>query len=169
MKGSISMKPLKIKKTMLTALALMMLIPTSAFAKNAPKTGDLPPQARNRAVEFQVNGKKVNANPDMGKWFISESGRTYLPIRLFKDKMGYKMIYDTTVYGTRALVLTKDKEGMPSYREIYYGHNMDRVDPVDDDVCIVYDNQYGDSLYFDKSDLPILYGNRLYMPARKIR
>ncbi|MBS4872639.1 MAG: hypothetical protein KHZ78_07365 [Peptoniphilus sp. oral taxon 375] len=162
------MKTLKIKKTMVAALALMMVIPTSAFAKSAPKTGDLPPQARNRVVEFQVNGKKVNANPDMGKWFISKEGRTFLPIRLFKEAMGYDMVYDVTVYETRSLILTKDKEGNPKYKKIWYDHKMDRVDPVDNDACLIYDNEYGDTMYFKKDELPILYGNRLYMPARKV-
>lgn len=169
MKGSISMKPLKIKKTMLAALALMMVIPTSAFAKKAPSTGDLPPQARNRVVEFQVNGKKVNANPDMGKWFISKSGRTYLPIRLFKDAMGYDMKYfSRTDRDENCLFLTKGNEGSKGYGEFAYYHRKNEVNPEIDYIYVVCNN---DNIYtkdFEKDELPILYGNRLYMPARRV-
>lgn len=154
---------------MVAALALMMVIPTSAFAKEAPSTGDLPPQARNRVVEFQVNGKKVNANPDMGKWFISKDGRTYLPIRLFKDAMGYDMKYfKGKDYDAYTLILTKSKEGLKNYSEIIYGHELGGVNP---DVDFVYAVDKADDAYtkdFEKDELPILYGNRLYMPARKV-
>lgn len=154
---------------MVAALALMMVIPTSAFAKKAPSTGDLPPQARNRVVEFQVNGKKVNANPDMGKWFISKEGRTFLPIRLFKDVMGYKI---ETIYekgpDANSIYVSKSKEGLKNYREILYSYRVKGVDPDKDNSITVSDNEYADVVYFDKDELPILYGNRLYMPARKV-
>ena len=163
------MKPLKIKKTMLAVLALMMVIPTSAFAKSAPKTGDLPPQARNRVVEFQVNGKKVNANPDMGKWFISKEGRTFLPIRLFKEAMGYDMKYFRGKdYDAYTLYLTKGIEGTSSYKDILFGHDLDRVDPETSKGLVYSDNEECYTVYMDKDEIPILYGNRLYMPARKV-
>lgn len=163
------MKPLKIKKTMLAALALMMVIPTSAFAKKAPSTGDLPPQARNRVVEFQVNGKKVNANPDMGKWFISKDGRTFLPIRLFKDAMGYniKTIYDKED-NYNSIYVSKSKEGLKNYKEFSYNYGVNGISPDKDDIFVIDDGVYADVIYFEKDELPILYGNRLYMPARKM-
>lgn len=163
------MKTLKIKKTMAVVLALMMLVPASIFAKSGPKTGDLPPQARNRAVEFQVNGKKVEANPDMGRWFISKEGRTFLPIRLFKDAMGYKIetVHEkSTDYNT--IYVAKSKEGLKDYKEFAYSYYAKGVNPDNDDVFAVMDNSYADIIDFDKDELPILYGNRLYMPARKI-
>lgn len=162
------MKTLKIKKTMVAAMALMMVIPTSVFAKKAPSTGDLPPQARDRVVEFQVNGKKVNANPDMGKWFISKEGRTFLPIRLFKDVMGYKIetVYDKEP-DENTIYVSKSNEGLKNYKEVLYSYKVKGVDPNKNNGIAVTDNSGTDIVYFDKDELPILYGNRLYLPARK--
>ena len=154
---------------MLAALALMMVIPTSAFAKKAPSTGDLPPQARDRVVEFQVNGKKVESNPDMGKWFISKEGRTFLPIRLFKDVMGYKIetVYEKGPNGN-SIYVSKSKEGLKDYKEFLYSYYLKGIDPEVNNSITLMDNEGADIVEFDKDELPILYGNRLYMPARKV-
>lgn len=160
------MKTLKFKKVLATTLALMMLVPATALAKGNPKTGDLPPQASTRKIEFRVNNNPVKANKDMGQWFLSKNGVTYMPIRMFQEAMGYELEYklseaDNSLY---SLYVTKySKDG--SLDTLFYFHQKGKIDNL-------YGKRYslngGMNIYFKENQTPILYGDRLYMPAREI-
>lgn len=81
-------------KVVFTVLVLIMLSPSVVSAASIVQTGDLPPQATSRKIELRVNGKKVNSTSDMGKMFLAKNGKTYLPIRMLQESMGYRLKYN---------------------------------------------------------------------------
>lgn len=160
------MKTLNLKKVLATTLAVMLLVPATALAKGKPKTGDLPPQASTRKIEFRVDNKPVIANKDMGQWFLSKNGVTYMPIRMFQEAMSYKLDYkiseyDTSLYALHVTKYSKDD----SLDTLFYYHEKGKIDDL---FGKKYSMNGGVDRNFKENQSPILYGNRLYMPAREI-
>ena len=62
-------------KVILAVLVMIILVPSMAAAASKVNTGDLPPQATDRTIELQVNGKTVNGAPQMGKMIITKNGK----------------------------------------------------------------------------------------------
>lgn len=150
-------------KVILTVLVMIILVPSMVSAASKVNTGDLPPQATDRTIELQVNGKTVNGAPDMGKMFLSKNGKTYLPIRMFQESMGYKLRYNHLGRGISIELL----KPLPNNRFTIFtyihpfkpfGHGMDGTYAIN--------NLY--SKKFTGGGFPILYGDRLYIPAREV-
>lgn len=161
------MKTLHFKKALAITLAVMMLVPATALAKGKPKTGDLPPQASTRKIEFRVDNKPVKANKDMGQWFLSKNGVTYMPIRMFQEAMGYELKYsvyedDNSLYD---LTVSKYSKSKDIYTTLFYFHEKGKIDDL---FGKKYSINGGADKNFKENQSPILYGNRLYMPAREI-
>lgn len=161
------MKTLKFKKVLATTLAVMLLVPATALAKGNPKTGDLPPQASTRKIEFRVDNKPVKANKDMGQWFLSKNGVTYMPIRMFQEAMGYELDYSISEDDDRLYYLNVSKysEIKDIYTTLFYFHEKGKIDDL---FGKKYSMNGGKDRDFKENQIPILYGNRLYMPAREI-
>lgn len=68
-------------KTLLVSGALMM-----ACA--------LPMQAASTDVNLEVNGVPIEANAETGAPYISDNGRTMLPVRLISELAGCDVVYE---------------------------------------------------------------------------
>lgn len=150
-------------KVVFTVLVLIMLSPSVASAASIVHTGDLPPQATSRKIELRVNGKKVNSASDMGKMFLAKNGKTYLPIRMLEESMGYRLKYNHLGRGIMVDLfkpLPKNKFTVFTYVHSFtpLGNKLDGWYSIDN----FYEKK------FTGGGFPILYGNRLYIPAREV-